>query len=65
VHPVFELHKAPKTLARIQLNGAALSVHDYAWDGRTLWLNTTLRRETSLRLVFSEDAAPWRIQAGK
>ena len=42
VHPVFELHQAPKTLARIELNGQALAAHDYAWDGRTLWLNTTL-----------------------
>jgi hypothetical protein len=65
VNPVLELHNAPKTLARIELNGAALTAHDYAWDGRTLWLNTTLRRESTLRLVFSEGAAPSRIQAGK
>ena len=65
VHPVFELHKAPKALARIELNGNPLTAHDYAWDGRTLWLNTTLRRETSLKLVFSEEAAPSRTQTGK
>ena len=57
VHPVFELHQAPKTLTRIELNGQALAAHDYAWDGRTLWLNTTLRGETSLRLMFGEQSA--------
>jgi hypothetical protein len=54
VHPVLELHKAPKTLARIELDGRELTAADYAWDGRTLWLNTTLRRETKLRLTFRD-----------
>jgi hypothetical protein len=54
VHPVFELHQAPKGLTRIELNGDALATHEYAWDGHTLWLNTTLPRETSLRLTFRD-----------
>jgi len=52
VHPVFELHQAPQTLERVELNGRVLAANDYAWDGRTFWLNTTLRHETTLRLVF-------------
>jgi hypothetical protein len=52
VHPVFELHQAPQTFKHVELNGRVLAANDYAWDGRTLWLNTTLRHETTLRLVF-------------
>ncbi|MBM4094462.1 MAG: hypothetical protein FJ276_34425 [Planctomycetes bacterium] len=54
VHPVFELEQAPKTLARIELSGQPLPANDYAWDGRTLWLNVTLREQTALRLVFGD-----------
>jgi hypothetical protein len=56
VHPVFELHGAPKTLSRLELDGRELTPADYAWDGRTLWLNTTLRKQTRLRLVFGAPA---------
>jgi hypothetical protein len=52
VHPVFELQGAPKTLSRVELDGRELSAADYAWDGRTLWLNATIRTQTHLRLVF-------------
>lgn len=54
VHPVFELNEAPKTLARLELNRQPLPANDYAWDGRTLWLNTTLREESTLRLMFGD-----------
>jgi hypothetical protein len=54
VHPVFELQNSPKTLSRVELNGRELATTDYAWDGRTLWLNTTLRREATLRLTFRD-----------
>ena len=54
VHPVFELQGAPKTLSRLELDGRELTPADYAWDGRTLWLNTTLRKRTSLRLKFTD-----------
>ena len=57
VHPVFELHQAPKTLARIELSGQPLPANDYAWDGRTPWLNTTLAREKTLRLAFGDQSA--------
>ena len=56
VHPVFELQGAPKTLSRLELDGRELTPSDYAWDGRTLWLNTTLRKQTRLRLVFGAPA---------
>ncbi|MBM3889293.1 MAG: hypothetical protein FJ388_09230 [Verrucomicrobia bacterium] len=52
VHPVFELHEAPKTLSRVELNGRELAAADYAWDGRVFWLNSTLREQAELRLVF-------------
>jgi hypothetical protein len=54
VHPVFELQGAPKTLSHIELDGRELTPGDYAWDGRTLWLNATLRKRTSLRLNFTD-----------
>jgi hypothetical protein len=54
VHPVFEFRNAPRTLSRVELDARMLSANDYAWDGRTLWLNHTLRHEAALRLTFSE-----------
>ncbi len=54
VHPVFELRNTPKTLSRVELDGRELAASDYAWDGRVLWLNTTLRSATTLRLKFAE-----------
>ena len=54
VHPVFELLNAPKTLSRVELDGRELAASDYAWDGHVLWLNTTLRSATTLRLKFAE-----------
>ena len=53
VHPVFELHDAPKTLSRVKLNGRELNATDYAWDGRVFWLNATLKEQTQLRLEFA------------
>jgi hypothetical protein len=54
VHPVFELEGAPKALSRVELDQRVLGANDYAWDGRTLWINATLRHETKLRLKFGE-----------
>jgi hypothetical protein len=54
VHPVFELQGAPKMLSRVELGSRVLAANDYAWDGRTLWLNNTLRDEAPLRLTFSD-----------
>ncbi len=55
VHPVFELRDAPKTLSRVELDGRPLAATEYAWDGRVLWLNTTLRSATALRLIFPDN----------
>jgi len=54
VHPVFELRGESKTMSRIELNRRALTAKDYAWDGQTLWLNSTLRQDTTLRLTFGD-----------
>jgi hypothetical protein len=54
VHPVFELQGAPKMLSRVELGSRVLAANDYAWDGRTLCLNNTLRDEATLRLTFSD-----------
>ena len=54
MHPVFELQGAPKTLSRLELDGRELTPGDYAWDGRTLWLNTTFRKSATLRLKFTD-----------
>ena len=54
VHPVFELQGAPKILSRVELDSRVLAAGEYAWDGRTLWVNHTLRHEAALRLTFSE-----------
>ena len=54
VHPVFELQGAPKILSLVELDSRVLAAGEYAWDGRTLWVNHTLRHEAALRLTFSE-----------
>ena len=54
VHPVFELQGAPGKLSRVELDAHVLAANDYAWDGRTLWLNNTLRHVATLRLTFSD-----------
>jgi hypothetical protein len=38
----------------MELDGRPLAATEYAWDGRTLWLNCTLREETILRLTFGD-----------
>ena len=55
VHPVFELHDAPKTLSRVEMNGRQLAASDFAWDGRVFWLNATLRDAANLRLEFASE----------
>lgn len=40
--------------ALITLLLAPLVATDYAWDGHVLWLNVTLRGETTLWLTFAE-----------
>ena len=52
VNPVFELRGAPKTLASVRLGNEVLDAGQYAWDGKTLWLNATLNQPTTLKLEF-------------
>jgi hypothetical protein len=52
VNPVFELAGAPATLTEVALGSRSLDAKDYAWDGQTLWINTTLTQATQLRLAF-------------
>ncbi len=54
VNPVFEIRNAPARLSRVVLNGSSLSRDNWAWDGKTLWLNATLHEPATLRLVFSK-----------
>lgn len=53
MNPVFELSGAPGTLARVQLGGRLLDGKDYAWDGKTLWVNAPIPQPTTLELVFT------------
>ena len=52
VNPVFELLDAPGILARVTLRNRPLNHKEYAWDGRTLWLNTQIDEEAQLQLEF-------------
>ncbi|MBN2294119.1 MAG: hypothetical protein JXM70_16955 [Pirellulales bacterium] len=54
VNPVFELSDAPKKLSRVLLDGRVLDTKQYAWDGKTLWLNATITKPTNLQLELSE-----------
>ena len=58
VNPVFELSGAAKKLSGVQLDDRALEASEYAWDGRTLWINATLRQETQIRLSQREEPGP-------
>ena len=54
VNPVFELCETTRPLTGIQWNDRALPTNEYAWDGRTLWINATLTQDTRLRISFGE-----------
>ena len=60
VNPVFELSRAREGAGASRVGRAPLAAKDYAWDGKTLWLNATLARPAQLRLVFdgSPDSSP-------
>ncbi len=55
VNPVFELRGAPKRLVSVRLGDRALDRKQYAWDGKTLWLDAVLSQPTVLRLEFGAD----------
>ncbi len=54
VNPVFELTDAPKALLSVRLSDRPLSRDQYAWDGRTLWLNANINEPTTLELQFGD-----------
>jgi hypothetical protein len=53
VNPVFELLGAPKGALTVTRDGVRISSEDHAWDGRTLWLDATIKEPTELRFAFS------------
>jgi hypothetical protein len=54
VNPVFELARVPGPLTGVHLADRSLGADDYAWDGKTLWVNATLVQSTPLRLEFTD-----------
>lgn len=54
VNPVFELRNASKVLKSVRLGNQVLDANQYAWDGKTLWLNATLDQPTTLKLEFAQ-----------
>jgi hypothetical protein len=54
VNPVFELLGAPETLVSVTLAGRLLKPEEYAWDGRTLWLNGDIGKPELLRIEFGK-----------
>jgi hypothetical protein len=54
VHPVFELIGAPAARLAVKLRDRQLGPDEYAWDGRTLWLNASFSESTPLRFDFDQ-----------
>jgi hypothetical protein len=52
VNPVFELLDAPGTLTNVVLGSRTLKPKEYAWDGRTLWMDVDIDGPTTLHLEF-------------
>jgi len=52
VNPVFNLTSASDKLRAVTLDERLLLRKDYAWDGRTLWLDTDITRTATLQLTF-------------
>lgn len=53
MNPVFELERAPTTLAGVTLDGQPLAAADYAWDGATLWVKARIGATgATIRLRF-------------
>jgi hypothetical protein len=53
VNPVFELNGTVGKSLGVAMDGEPLPPDQYAWDGRTLWIDHTIRTQTELRLTFS------------
>ena len=50
VNPVIELAHAPKGQITVRLGGEPLHARDFAWDGRSLWLDRTIRERTTVEI---------------
>jgi 2-oxoisovalerate dehydrogenase E1 component len=57
VNPVFEWTGAAPGDIQLRLGGRSLEATRFAWDGRTLWLDTTIESPTELRVSFKGDRA--------
>ena len=45
---------APPALRSVTLGGRVLKSNEYAWDGKTLWLNTTIEQTEMIQLEFAK-----------
>jgi hypothetical protein len=54
MNPVFELRNAPSKLKRVSLNGRKMGLHQYAWDGKILWIDAALSQPAELFLEFEK-----------
>ncbi len=57
MNPVFEIANAPKSIRTITLAGQPLGADQYAWDGKTLWVQAALYQPAELRLAFAAPGA--------
>lgn len=55
VNPVFEIAGAPAGAIHVALAGRPLDAGRFAWDGRTLWLDATVKEPTELQIRFDAD----------
>jgi len=54
INPVFELSNATRTLSRVALDNRRLRDKEYAWDGRTLWLDLEIDAPAQLTITFAK-----------
>jgi hypothetical protein len=57
LNPVVEFINAPHSNAQVTLGDLPVAINNYAWDGRTLWLNATIERPAELCVKFHAPAA--------
>jgi len=57
VNPVFEFDGAPPGGVSVSLRGHPIGEEHYAWDGRVLWLDTTIEAPTQLVVTFGNQDA--------
>src|SRR5205085_7143326 len=50
VNPVLELTSVPGKLSSVSVDNHPIPKNDYAWDGHTLWVNTTVDKPARLTL---------------